>query len=304
MNSIAGNHGRLYKASIGGKVVPKTGNRNGTITSDAEMEKAKNPTVKKSSTAPKVDPHFTGQTVGTDGVTYYFVDGKPAKGPEEVAAAQSQAEPEEVLPEDWTKDRHELTRDKHAAIHITASDDGDGFDVATPDGNKHFPTYEAAREFADAEHERHVKEALTNGKNVPEAVRYPEITHENELAGASGSGTGGRLHPERELGGDAATAPGPMLPGSGEGSGGRPGSVPSGDDERRDGLGEPAGGPGTPTDMANELAMDQLLQKPPDEQDSPTQTDWEGATDSAERATMQALLSAPSAQTPTPGKSN
>lgn len=53
---------------------------------------------------------------------------------------------------------------------------------------------------------------------------------------------------------------------------------------------------GTPSQTAEELALEQLLVKPPAEQNRPTRTEMEDAQESQERATMQALLNSPSTQ--------
>lgn len=51
---------------------------------------------------------------------------------------------------------------------------------------------------------------------------------------------------------------------------------------------------GTPTDVAEELARDQLLQRPPDEQERTTQAEMEDSVADQEAAALQALLRSPS----------
>lgn len=55
---------------------------------------------------------------------------------------------------------------------------------------------------------------------------------------------------------------------------------------------------GTPNQTAEELALQQLLQTPPDELDKPTATEIEDSLSGQEQAALQALLSAPSTKKP------
>ena|ERR1019366_3364908 len=53
---------------------------------------------------------------------------------------------------------------------------------------------------------------------------------------------------------------------------------------------------GTPNSMAEELTLERLLVKPPDEQEHPTQTEMEEGASNQEQAAMQVLMNSPSGQ--------
>lgn len=195
----------------------------------------------KASKTPTVESGFTGQTVGEDGKTYYFVDGKPVKGPEEVEAATgTKSTPDEehgdasYLPVEGAKE------------YIVSYEDKKG----KPGSSRVYADSEAA-----------ARKLVTNSRSVGKVTatrldhdpdndsedwikNLPEVEHDDELAGESQGSSGAGLPAREQLGGDAAPTPEPMLPGSREGTGGKSGSVPASDDVRSDADVRAPGGPG------------------------------------------------------------
>ena len=108
------------------------------------------------------EPKFTGVTTDSLGREYHWVDGVRVPGPAEPETAEA-SELEEITAQDWLAEPHELTKDKHAATHITGDEEG-GFDVHLKgEVPRHFVGYDEARAFADEEHERQVKQAQAGG---------------------------------------------------------------------------------------------------------------------------------------------
>ena len=226
------------------------------------------------------EPLFTGETVGDDGKTYYFVNGKPVKGPEEVE--QAKAETKAIAKKSRRAEgRKEIANALHARLDpimwMSSSFDAetsakiDGLDRAitvlrrgTNGGEKLSPEEYAAWHAIVAAGIAEVEQAAailqkpepidTDLEPVPEETLTEEIDDDDdELAGESKGSREARLPAGEQLGDDAGPALGKMLPGTGAGIGGEPASVPASADVRGDAvLRAPSRDQGTPNQTAEE----------------------------------------------------
>lgn len=202
------------------------------------------------------EPKFTGTTTDSLGRVYHWVDGVRVPGPQDPAAAEDEPANESIA---------ESLGKAAQATHERQEKYGKALD-GLPDGTKIKSGQRVyTKETVDGEvfwkkesgrgKQSHLssRQAFVDMGHKAADKAIAEASNEHKLAGPGEASDGGGLPAGEQLGKDAATAPGEVLPGTGEGAGEGPGSVHRGENLRGDTVPGADGGAG---DTGNERGGD------------------------------------------------